>query len=81
MVLDLYLGPDDSTHGQTDPFYGSHALAIMKDALTPGGALAVWGETQNRGYLQRMRDAGFQATLTHTLPPGPRHAVYIGLKE
>jgi spermidine synthase len=80
VVLDLYLGPDDTALAHTDPLYGSCALADMKKALTPGGVLAVWGEDPNRRYLRRMRDAGFQATMTHTQPPGPRHAVYVGLE-
>jgi spermidine synthase len=80
VILDLYLGPDDAVHGQLDPIFGTLALTAMKAALTPGGVLAVWGEEPNRGYLRRMRDAGFDATLTHTLPPGPRHAVYVGLE-
>lgn len=80
VVLDLYLGPDDAVHGPMDPIYGTPALAILNAALTPGGALAVWGEDPNRRYLARMKQAGFRSTLTHTKPPGPRHAVYLGLK-
>ncbi len=78
VILDLYLGPDEAVHGLTDPIFGSPALASMKAALAPGGVLAVWGEEPNRRFVKRMQGAGFQAKLTHTLPPGPRHAVYIG---
>ena len=78
VILDLYLGPDEAVHGLTDPIFGAPALASMKAALTPGGVLAIWGEEPNRRFVRRMRDSGFQASLTHTLPPGPRHAVYIG---
>lgn len=81
VVLDLYLGPDDNVHGLTDPIYGACALETMREALTPGGALAVWGEEPDRRFLKRMKATGFKATLTHTLPPGPRHAVYVGTKK
>jgi len=78
ILLDLYEGPHPDSHARDDPFYGSRALARSHDALTEGGILAVWGETSDRQFIQRMRAAGFEPQVHRPGRGGLRHAVHLG---
>ena len=77
IVLDLYRGPHARTDRLRDPFYGSRAIESMRDALTPGGMLAVWGENYDEGYVQRLRSAGFTVTTERPGRGGLRHVVFL----
>jgi spermidine synthase len=76
IVLDLYRGPGARTDRVYDPFYGSRAIEFMRDALTAGGVLAVWGENYDEGYVQRLRNAGFTVTSKRPGRGGLRHVVF-----
>lgn len=77
IVLDLYRGPHARTDKAGDPFYGSRAIAVMRDALLPGGTLAVWGENYDEGYVQRLEKAGFTVTVKRPGRGGLRMAVFL----
>jgi len=77
IVLDLYRGPHARTDKTNDPFYGSRAIAVMRDALLPGGTLAVWGENYDEGYVGRLEKAGFAVTVKRPGRGGLRMAVFL----
>lgn len=77
IVLDLYRGPHARTDRTGDPFYGSRAIAAMRDALLPGGTLAVWGENYDEGYVGRLEKAGFTVTVKRPGRGGLRMAVFL----
>ena len=78
IVLDLYEGPFDELQGRTDPFYSAGALARQRQALVPGGVLAVWAEAEDAPYAARLAAAGFEVTV-HPIPSGAEcHVVYVG---
>jgi len=77
IVLDLYRGPHARSDKTNDPFYGSRAIAVMRDALLPGGQLAVWGENYDEGYVQRLEKAGFDVTVKRPGKGGLRMAVFL----
>jgi len=80
IVLDLYEGPHHAAKRENDPFYGRGALDRSREALTPGGVLAVWSEESNNVFKKRMADAGFETTLHR--PGGARaYVVYLGRKR
>lgn len=77
IVLDLYRGPHARTDKTNDPFYGSRAIGVMRDALLPGGTLAVWGENYDEGYVQRLEKAGFSVVVKRPGRGGLRMAVFL----
>jgi spermidine synthase len=81
IILDLYVGPGDSAHGNTDPLYGRAILERTHKALSDGGVYAVWGEDPDPAFERRMQRAGFETQLVRTKGNGPRHAVYVATKR
>ena len=77
IVLDLYRGPHARTDQRNDPLYGSRAIEHARDALKPGGVLAVWGEQYDEGFVKRLRNAGFTVTTERPGRGGLRHAVFL----
>jgi len=78
IILDLYEGPFDEHQGRTDPFYSAGALARQRQALAPGGMLAVWAEAEDAPYAARLATAGFEVGV-HPIPSGAEcHVVYVG---
>ena len=77
IVLDLYRGPHARTDKSNDPFYGSRAIGVMREALLPGGTLAVWGEQYDEGYVGRLEKAGFTVTVKRPGRGGLKMAVFL----
>ncbi len=77
IVLDLYEGPNSSTHPVRDPFYGRTAISEFKAALRPGGMLAIWSEQADAAFEGRLRDAGFKVEIARSGRGGFRYAVYL----
>ena len=77
IVLDLYEGPRGATQVREDPFYGPAALKRTREALNPGGVLAVWSEDPDAAFEKRLRQGGFEVERRKPGKGGPRHTVYI----
>jgi len=77
IILDLYEGPRGATRGREDPFYGPAALERTREALTPGGVLAVWSEDPDAAFEKRLRKGGFEVERRKPGKGGPRHTVYL----
>jgi spermidine synthase len=77
IILDLYEGPRAATQGKEDPFFGPEALRRTREALTPGGVLAVWSEDPDAAFERTLRSAGFQVERRKPGKGGPRHTVYL----
>lgn len=77
IILDLYEGPRRATQGREDPFYGPTALERTRQALTPGGILAVWSEEPDAAFEKRLRTGGFKVERRKPGKGGPRHSVYL----
>ncbi len=76
ILLDLSEGPHARTDERDDPLYGSRALSRCRDALRPGGVLAVWAEAPDLGFARRLERAGFRVRVARPGRGGLRHAVY-----
>lgn len=81
ILLDLYEGPHPGTDPLNDPFYGSRALARTRDALAPGGVVAVWSEAADRGFDQRLGAAGLEGEIHRPGKGGLRHAIHLGRRR
>ena len=77
IILDLYEGPRHATQGREDPFYGPAALKRTREALTPGGVLAVWSEDPDAAFEKRLRTGGFAVERRKPGKGGPRHIIYL----
>ena len=77
ILLDLYEGPHEATQSAQDPFYGAAALRRTRQALHPGGVLAVWSEEPDAAFARRLSAAGFHFELHRPGKGGRRHAVYV----
>ncbi len=81
IILDLYRGPHPQTDRHKDPIYGSRAIERTRNALAPGGTLAVWGENPDAGFEGRLTSAGFEVRCERPGKGGYRHAVWIAKKQ
>jgi spermidine synthase len=76
IVLDLYEGPRPLV-ARDHPHYGDAALARSRDALRPGGVLAVWLEGPTPRFERALARAGFRVRCERPGAGGRRHAVVL----
>lgn len=76
IILDLNVGPH-AGDADTDPFYGTGALANTRAALSTNGVLAVWGEAPDSAFERRLTSAGFTVDVSVHGRGGRKHAVYL----
>jgi spermidine synthase len=85
VLLDVDNGPAAFTAEKNADLYAHEGIAGIHRALNPGGVLAVWAARQDPKFVQRLRNAGFEAKAHHvrghTNNRGPRHTIYIGHKS
>ncbi|MEN8140192.1 MAG: spermidine synthase [Thermodesulfobacteriota bacterium] len=72
IILDMYEGPYEA-----DNLFGEAALHLAATALRPGGVFAVWSEDPDKGFEERLRQAGFTFTKQRPGRGGRRHVVYV----
>ncbi len=84
ILLDVDNGPDGLTRADNDALYGAAGLQEIRRALAPGGVLAVWSATQDRGFGRLLSSCGFDAQ-THVVRAGRngggnRHTIWVAAK-
>jgi spermidine synthase len=80
IVLDLYEGPHEATHRQSESLYGLAALTRARAALRPDGVLAIWSEEPDRPFEARLGAAGFKIESHRSRPGrGRAHVVYLAV--
>jgi spermidine synthase len=77
IALDLFVGPRGTRAEEDHPLWGGAALALARDALSPGGALGVWCEESAPGFVKRLARAGLSAQMRRSGRGGRRHCVYL----
>ena len=84
ILLDVDNGPDALVHSTNDRLYGIEGCHAALGALRPGGVLAVWARNHDEDYLQRLREAGFDAESI-TIPPitqdFPTYTVFLAKRR
>ncbi|MFN0248689.1 MAG: spermidine synthase [Kofleriaceae bacterium] len=84
IVLDLYEGPNTTSIGdrkrRAHPIWGTSTMGAARNALEPGGVLAIWAEDRDDKFVAHLRQCGFDVeTKTITAGSGGRkHVVYLG---
>jgi len=59
ILLDVDNGPDGLTRRVNDALYARNGLIAAKEALRPGGILAIWSAYPDRDFANRLDDIGF----------------------
>jgi len=80
VLLDTDNGPETLTLASNRRLYQRAGLQALRDALTPGGVLAVWCADPEPQLLERLRRAGFEArseTVRARGRKGLRHTLYL----
>ena len=84
ILLDVDNGPDGIVRGANDRLYTRTGLAKARDALAPGGILAVWSAAPDPAFTRRLKSAGFavEAREVRARPnnKGPRHTIWFARK-
>lgn len=81
ILLDVDNGPDGIVRTGNERLYTRTGLARARDALAPGGLLAVWSAAPDPKFARRLKDAGFEVEeRTVRARPnnkGPRHTIWF----
>jgi spermidine synthase len=81
ILLDVDNGPDGLTRDQNNRLYTLTGLRIAREALRPGGILAIWSAAPDPRFTERLRRAGFQVEEVVARASrggrGGRHVIWI----
>ncbi|MFS8146252.1 spermidine synthase [Rhizobium sp. BR 249] len=84
ILLDVDNGPDGLTRKSNDRLYDFNGLRAARDALRPGGVLAVWSSGPDPDFTRRLRDSGFSVDVVNTRANrkrGARHVIWLAVKS
>lgn len=81
ILLDVDNGPDGIVRTGNERLYTRTGLARARDALVPGGLLAVWSAAPDPKFARRLKDAGFdvgeRTVRARPNNKGPRHTIWF----
>ena len=82
ILLDVDNGPVAFTQASNAGLYDNAGLSMIREALKPGGVLAVWSAWDDRKFEHRMRYQGFAVETVRVRARlrqgGPRHTIFVG---
>ena len=85
ILLDVDNGPDGLTREGNDALYSAQGLEAAKQALTPGGVLAVWSAAPDAAFVRRLKAAGYAveevALRARSNGKGPRHVIWFATRH
>jgi len=84
ILLDVDNGPEALTQAANDGLYDHAGLAAARNALRPGGVLAVWSAHPSPPFAKRLGQAGFAVEEVHTRANGrrgARHVIWLATKR
>ena len=81
ILFDVDNGPDGIVRTGNERLYTRTGIARARDALAPGGLLAVWSAAPDHKFARRLKDAGLEVEeRTVRARPnnkGPRHTIWF----
>jgi spermidine synthase len=84
ILLDVDNGPDGLVRWENNRLYSRTGLAKARDALKPGGIVAVWSAAPDPAFRKRMKDAGLmveeRAVRSRPGNKGAHHTIWFGHK-
>ncbi|WP_029625113.1 spermidine synthase [Sphingomonas sp. PAMC 26605] len=84
ILLDVDNGPDGLVRAENDRLYAPRGLKLARDALRPGGVLAVWSAGPDPRFVTRLKGAGFRVeevvVKARQNGKGPRHVIWFATR-
>ncbi|NLS07784.1 hypothetical protein HGP14_31595 [Rhizobium sp. P32RR-XVIII] len=84
ILLDVDNGPDGLTRKSNDRLYDFNGIRASRDALRPGGVLAVWSSAPDPRFTRRLRDSGFSVDAVNARANGKRggarHVIWLAVR-
>jgi spermidine synthase len=84
ILLDVDNGPEALTRDANDKLYDFSGLGAAREALRPGGVLAVWSSGPDPGFTARLRRAGFRGEEINVRANGrrggARHVIWLATR-
>lgn len=84
VLLDVDNGPDGIVREGNERLYTRTGIGRARDALRPGGVLAVWSAAPDHKFTGRLKDAGLQVDVqTVRARPnnkGPHHTIWFATR-
>jgi spermidine synthase len=81
ILLDVDNGPDGLTRSDNNRLYSVRGLTAAKQALAPGGILAIWSAAPDPVFTRRLVQSGFQTdevvVRARSNGKGPRHVIWF----
>lgn len=80
ILLDVDNGPSAWCLESNGALYDRRGLTVIRQALVPGGALAVWSAYPDPAFVTRLRRSGFEAraeTVRARGDKGPRQMIFV----
>ncbi|MBZ9774415.1 spermidine synthase [Mesorhizobium sp. CO1-1-8] len=77
ILLDVDNGPEGIVHKSNDALYSLQGLGAARNALKPGGVLAVWSQGPDSSFTRRLKQAGFTVEEVSTRANGKRGARHV----
>lgn len=85
ILLDVDNGPEGLTREANDSLYSIAGLTAARDALRPGGVLAVWSSGPDRNFSRRLGKAGFDMdevkVRANRARAGSRHVIWLATRR
>jgi len=85
ILLDVDNGPEGLTRKGNDALYTKSGLNAARNALWPGGVLAVWSSGPDAAFTKRLRTAGFEVNEVNIRATGQgrgvRHLIWMASKK
>lgn len=84
VLLDVDNGPEPLTLDTNAQLYSRRGIAMVRDALRPGGVAAVWSAGHDVEFATRLQRGGFEVEVHQVSSrpggKGDRHVIFLGRK-
>jgi spermidine synthase len=83
ILLDVDNGPDGLSRPGNDSLYDFSGLRAARQALRPGGMLAVWSAAPSKAFVNRLEQAGFaveEVKARANKGRGVRHIIWVATR-
>ena len=77
VLLDVDNGPQAMAVSTNQRLYAPKGIAACRDALRPGGVLAVWSAGNCDPYVRRLRDGGFDVEVARVHARAGKRAKHV----
>jgi len=85
ILLDVDNGPDGIVREGNERLYTRTGIARMRDALRPGGIIAIWSAAPDHKFTSRLRDARLNVEVRSVRArpnnKGPHHTIWFARKR